>query len=276
MSYAVVLYSVAYMASVVFSFLWIEKLSHQISVYLILFSSTLLAILVFNVLNISSCVKIHKLIFSDFKQWAIISFSVAICWCLSFVAASENAFLFIAIFFLTNALSAAVYYRHFGKSIAIALVIAALCFLVPGHLMTNLYSILSGICGFIYLLNSVNFSKKNQLSATELLAIRFYPLLFLSVMMCLGLKSSLTVSWTGGDISILLALAFFNQILPNFLSQSAAHKLQLKQFSFIISFIPFMAFVGNGIMYDEWNIILCVLSLIATLALNFDMLFKRR
>ena len=266
------LYAFVYVLCIVFSFLGIQKISHQISVYFILLTSTFLAILVFNAINISSFIKIHRLIFSDFKDWAIMTGYITLVWGLGFIAAAENAYLFVTLFFLTNALSAAVYYRHRGKSLAIGLVILAIGFLEPGYLTAKIYSIGAGIFGFSYLLTSVNFSKKHQLTATQILAIRFYPLLIFSIIMCFWFQDSINTTWTWLEVGILIILAVFNQILPNFLSQAAAHNLQVKQFSFTISFIPFLAFIGNGIMYNEWNIILCLLSLLASFVLNFDII----
>ena len=269
-------YTFAYILCIVFSFLWIQKLSHQIPIYFILLSSTVLSLLAFNIINFSSIGRIHKIILSDFKQWFIMSLTLAFIWIFSFLAAADSAFLFVTYFFLTNALSAAVYYRLFGKGIAIFIVMLAIIFWEPGHIATTIYSIIAGVLGFIYWLNSVNFSKKHELKPSEVLAIRFYILLIFALIMCWSSAPDLVnINWTWAEIETLLAIALFNQILPNFFSQSGAQKLDVKQFSFIVSFIPFLAFIGNGLFYQEWNVTLCIISLLATLALNFDIVFSR-
>lgn len=265
------IYSTSYVLSFVLSTLWVQSLGLHYSVFLMLLNSSLLAVLIFNGINFKSIITSHKVILADFKNWFALSLFLMLTWVFTYLGATINSLILLTVTFLANALAASVHHRNTFKFIINLMIIITIYWINKdsSNYLAALYGVVTGLMSYLYFWKSADFAKRNELNAVGVLSIRFYFLLLFSLIMCAFSIENL-VTLTFKDLLILICLAFFNQILPNFFSQSAVQSIGPATFSFFATLIPFFAFIANGIMYDNWSIAMCILTFLASLSLNYD------
>ena len=59
-------------------------------------------------------------------------------------------------------------------------------------------------------------------------------------------------------------------VIFNLFSQLSIQQLPMEKFNFFMNLTPLLAFVCNGIMFSEWSLSMGVLTLLATLSLNYN------
>jgi threonine/homoserine efflux transporter RhtA len=106
------------------------------------------------------------------------------------------------------------------------------------------FALLGGTSSFIYFKLSQNFTKKTMLSATQILAVRFYFAIL--VVLILLPKQSVTTYLTLNNIIILTILAFCSLIIPLYFSQKALEKITPEQHAIINSLCP----AATGILQE--------------------------
>ncbi|MFI5141843.1 MAG: hypothetical protein ACHQII_05760 [Bacteroidia bacterium] len=276
-----IVYTLLYVFTLVASTLWLQTLGKHYSVYLLLSSSSLLAILVFNGLNLKSIYKTHAIAIKDYKSWFLMSFYLMMTWVFTYLGAVINSMIFLAVVFLANALFASLHAKKWVK-LAINVIVIFLIYWdnkANGVTLVELYAIGAGLFVFLYLAKSDDFSKKHNLTPLQLLSIRFYLLFIFSISMLVFYTHPVSFSLSLVDILVLMCLAVFNQILPNFFSQSGLQHLGKTEYSFLVTLTPFLAFLIYELIYQQWDYYMCILTLLATLALNYDWIatkFKNR
>lgn len=267
-----IFYSLMYVLSLVASTLWLQSLGEHYAIFLLLASSSFLAILAFNGLNLKNILYTHAIAMKDYKAWMLMSVYLMFAWVFTYLGAVINSMIFLAIVFLANALFASIQARLWLKVAVNAVIIFLIYWDNRGNGvgLAELYSMLAGLFSFLYFAVSADFAKRHHLTPIQVLSIRFYLLFIFSILMLIYFNHPHTYTFNFTDVLILVCLAIFNQILPNFFSQSGLQHLGKTHFSFFITLTPFLAFVIYEIVYQEWALDMCILTFIATLTLNYD------
>jgi threonine/homoserine efflux transporter RhtA len=272
-----ILYSLLYVFSLVISTLWLQSLGKHYAVYLLLTSSSLLAILTFNGINIKSIIKTHAVAIKDYKSWFLMSFYLMLAWVFTYLSATINSLIFLAVVFLANALFASIHSKQWVKLVINVVIIIMIYWanMKNGVTLAELYAVGAGLASFLYFSKSADFAKKHDLTPVQVLSIRFYLLFIFSICMLAFYSHPVAISFSWTDILILVCLAVFNQILPNFFSQSGLQHLGKTEFSFFVTLTPFLAFLMYEIVYQQWSYYMCILTFFGTVALNYDWLANK-
>ena len=254
------------LASVLISSL--DNLPIQLSLVI----TTIIAIIYFNGVNINQLTITYKK-FSAHKQlWLLVNILVFVMWLFAYLGIQySNANFFNLIFFMVLGLIAACNNKQIIKSLVIIvpLLIAALTHMQYG--LGFIFAVIGGVAGYYYNVTSKKLIDKTQASATQLLAVRFFVILIVLIPF-LPTHSIQLLSLH--HLALLFIVAICSFIIPLYLSQKGLIKLGVKHHSALLTFTPFMTFVLQGIILNQWSILMLILSLCAPLVL-YDFLFRK-
>lgn len=139
-------------------------------------------------------------------------------------------------------------------SIIIILMVVVIYDNPNGHGITNFLigiflSLLAGIFSFIYFKQSQALLKKASLSATQILATRFY--LTIIVLFLIVPKENLFVYLTIKNVIEILLLSFLTMIVQLFFVQKALEKISAEQNSIIVSLTPAITGILQQTMFKN-------------------------
>lgn len=214
-----------------------------------LFCTTLLGIIYFNVVNISKLREIYCACFQEKYLWILISLCVSGNWITTFYALSQiNPFVFLFTYFSSSAIVGAFFQylktkQHASMMIAILLLLMLFIFFEFHHVGYS-FSLVAGISsaiasaffGYGYRRTSVTFSQKTKLSATGVLAVRFYLLLLIAFILSLMQKQFGVINLHVGVQFIVLSVVTF--LIPLYCMQRSVLLIGAEYFSILTSLCP--------------------------------------
>lgn len=263
-----------YILVISISTVWVSHLGNSISVSLLLLGVSLVAMIFFNAMRLKYFMRNHATIVKTPILWLAMSVSMLLVWWLSYYSAIHSSASFaLALLFLWQALSAAIFEKRWFSVAVSILIWIGIYFLAPKATpITFVTSTLSGMLAYVYYRTSYSYAHKHSMIAVDILAVRFYPIFLFSLFYVMIDTSQHITLYQGGDFLyvalLLLALGFLNMILPNFCSQSSVQNIGAEKFSFISTWIPVLTFLLQGMFLGTWSMSLLIACFLTSLVLN--------
>lgn len=259
----------------------IQKLDVSIPPLFSLLITASIASLYFNIINRNHLKKIYADCLANKKSWFSVMVIVLIMWATTMIGPGEiGASLFNFIYFSWLGmlgfmfLSYQDWQKHrikfyFGLCL-LSLVIANVFFELRSSFSYEAISgiflaLLGGTSSFVYFKQSQALSKNAHLSATQVLAVRFY--LAIVVLLLILPKHDAVNYLTLGNLFNLVLLAFFSLIIPLYFSQKALEKITSEQHAIINSLCPIVTGILQEIVFNDLRIEQMAIYFLYTLAI---------
>lgn len=259
------IYSFLYVAVFSIALILIQKLDISIPPLFSLLITASIASLYFNIINIKQLRKIYIDCFSNIRRWVSVMLVVLIMWGTTMIGPGRvGASLFNFIYFawlgmlgfmmlsLKNWKECYIKF-YFGLSLFLLIVVNVFFELHSSFSYQTVYGILLALLGgtfsFIYFKQSQALAKNANLSATQVLAVRFYLSIF--VLLLILPKHSIQNYVTFTNLIYLFLLAFFSLIIPLYFSQKALEKITSEQHAIINSLCPIVTSILQKIVFND-------------------------
>ncbi len=259
------IYSFLYVLVFSVALILIQKLDVSIPPLFSLLITASIASLYFNIINKNSLKKIYADCLKNKNQWFSVMLIVLVMWGTTMIGPGKiGASLFNFIYFawlgmlgfMLLSLQNWQEYKlkfYFGLSL-LGLIIANIFFeLRSSFSYESLYGIFLALAGgtssFIYFKNSQKLAKNANLSATQVLAVRFY--LSIIVLFIILPKQHAVDYLTFSNLCNLVLLAFLSLIIPLYFSQKALEKITSEQHAIINSLCPIVTCILQAIVFND-------------------------
>ena len=248
----------------------------------------ILAMLFFNIINFFNIVEMHRKCWHCKKEWFLVSVIILVVWVSSFYGAGiSGGFSFnIIVFSLTGCLGFAFHKEVDREKILLASVIA---FLILIFALWKLYicgfeiiqvlglitSFVAGVSIYLYVKYSFALSEKAGLSATQILATRYYIMIIF--LLFIIPKNSVDITLKAADLYLylsILAISVVSFIIPLFLVQKGIIKSGVDMHVMIMAFIPFFTSIIEVLFGDNFDTTEIVFSVILACILLYDKRYK--
>lgn len=262
------IYSFLYVFVFSVALVLIQELDINIPPLFSLLITATIATLYFNFINKKNLKKIYADCFANKKQWLLVMSIVLVMWGTTMVGPGKiGASLFNFIYFawlgmlglislsLQNWNTNKVKF-YFALSILLLIITNVVFELRASFSMDSIYgmflALVGGSSSFIYFKQSQTLAKTASLSATQVLAVRFY----LAIIMLLIIlpKSHFGDYLTLYNLACLVLLAFFSLIIPLYFSQKALEKITSEQHAIINSLCPIVTAVLQQLIFNDLKI----------------------
>lgn len=259
------IYSFLYVVVFSVALILIQKLDMSIPPLFSLLITVSIASLYFNIVNIRQFKKIYIDCFANIKQWLSVMLVVLVMWGTTMIGPGQiGASLFNFIYFAWLGMLGFImlslkdwkeYYTkfYFGLSLFLLIVINVFLELHSSFSYKTLCGIflalLGGTFSFIYFKQSQTLAKNAHLSATQVLAVRFYLSVF--VLLLILPKHSIQNYVTLTNLIYLFLLAVFSLIIPLYFSQKALEKITSEQHAIINSLCPIVTGILQKIVFND-------------------------
>lgn len=259
------IYSFFYVLVFSVALVLIQKLDVSIPPLFSLLITASIATLYFNIINRYHLKKIYIHCLENKKQWFLVMFIVLVMWGTTMIGPGQiGASLFNFIYFawlgMIGFMILSLQNWHQNKiNFYFGLV---LLFLVLINIYFELRSSISysTICGitmaliggtssFIYFKKSQALARSAQLSATQVLAVRFY--MSIIVLFMILPNTHMANYFTLINFMNLIVLAFLSLIIPLYFSQKALEKITSEQHAIINSLCPIMTGILQEIVFND-------------------------
>lgn len=267
------IYNFSYVILSALSMVLIHHTSQFLSPALTLFLSTWIAIIFFHLINVHHLKSMYQKAWQVKWLWLKIMLTVALIWlCTIYGPAYVSPAIFISLFFSSMCLmGVAITYKNSkehlllisGAGVLICTVMLVYnylhVFMVSKHIILGiLMGLLGGILSYFYGTQSYYFAKKNQCTATQVLAIRFW----LVECFCWLLLPHSTLSYISlHNFLLIVAVAFICLILPIFALLQSILKLGPEKSAIINGLIPSATYVLESILSQHFDKTLLLLSI---------------
>ncbi len=231
---------------------------------LTLFVSTFIAILFFHLVNIKQIKHIYKKSWQMKKAWFKLMFTVALMWLASIYGpAYVPPAVFILHFFASMCLIGTCvsfgsekdpYLAISGIGILICTLFITYDYLnavvISKYILLGIFLGLSGgVTAFLYLKQSHEFSRLNQFSATQVLAVRFWLVEFF----CLLLLPFASLHYLNfHNLLLITGIAFTSLILPIFMVMQSILKIGVQKSVIISGLIPATTYIMQSIFFHQF------------------------
>jgi len=259
------IYSFLYVLVFSIALILIQKLDVNIPPLFSLLITASIASLYFNIINRNHLKKIYSDCWANKKQWLIIMFIVLVMWGTTMIGPGKiGASLFNFIYFawlgmvglMLSSLKNWREYRrkfYFGLCLFFLIILNVFFELRANFSYNAIYGIflalLGGTSSFIYFKQSQALAKNAHLSATQVLAVRFYLSI---IVLLLILPKQHTAHYLTIINSInLVLLAFFSLIIPLYFSQKALEKITSEQHAIINSLCPLVTGILQELVFND-------------------------
>lgn len=268
-------YAFFYVICVAFVSLVREKLMLHISPFEILFFSSSIACIYFHILCFKRIKEVYLNLLKNKILFLNLNLIILLLWLSTFLSIYfSSATVFVYEFFTTGGFLAFLFQKDkstFQKTTTcnILILLIAPFFIYENYFNGILFGILSGIFGYLYNRKSKEISIKMSLSASEILATRFWLLIFTTAVICFFQKKTISIS--SGDFLNIIFLTFASFILQVWLNQKAVILSGVKKTLLIASFAPFLTFLFEGIISNKWFYPVLFLSFYVSILVAFNL-----
>lgn len=142
---------------------------------------------------------------------------------------------------------------YFGVSLFFLIIASIFLELRLSFTNQTLYGIFLALAGgtssFIYFKNSQTLAKKAHLTATQILAVRFY--LSVIILFIIVPKDHIASYLSFNNIASLTLLAFLSLVIPLYFSQKALEKISTEQHAIINSLCPIITGILQQITFND-------------------------
>lgn len=259
------------------SFVFIDKIDSYINPLISLMFMALGATLWFNLINIKSLMRLYSVCYKDYN-YILLTIVIAINWLASIYAPHySDPFVYLAIYFIVLAICGFIanYLQARYKNdliscgfLLLALICIVLFYDIAGNRQLNIglvLGIIGGLSAYVYAKLSAKICKKNSLSSSQLLAVRFIPLCI--ILLILIHLNHIEVKLTFLNLIALTLMTIISLIIPVYFYQQAINKLGAGKSSIIVAFTPIITFILFTISEKQVSLINFIISIIVLAAL---------
>ena len=272
------IYPLTYTLTFALSITLLRFYSLDVNIWLMMCINSVYSLIVYHLLGLRSAPHSIKAVLHNKRTCVAMGLAVAVIWIVTYLVASDyTAGTFAIVYTIVPALwGSLVYYKRSRQLADLTRMIAFLFVLVALYVHSAirlsmkeaLYlvpaSFALGIANVIYFKCSTKLLKAD-LSSVEILAIRLWPVFFISFAVCLAgnrfQELSLRVAL------IMLPLAALSTLLPNYLGQKSIEQIGAKRHAVFISFIPVLTCICEVLLLKEQHTFLIILSCVLVFAL---------
>ncbi|MED7788450.1 hypothetical protein [Francisella sp. 19X1-34] len=266
-------YSFLYILVSVMAIVLTEYAIEKIPVIYVLACTNLFAIIFFNTLNIKRLKIVYSMLLNKDLIISVVRVNslITIMWfCYFFAVSLCGATDFMLLCYLFVAVPAGILNRQLKKitSILIVVIIFFIEFYNQIHIVEGgVISLIGGTATYFYFKESETLNKKYNFSSLDVLCIRFYLLVIIS-MVFVFLDSN--VIFNIEQIPYMIILSILTLILPLYLAQIGISKIGAMNHSFFITFMPFLTFISEDLVFHNLSWQVLILSLLPPVILNVD------
>lgn len=259
------IYSFLYVLVMSVAIVFIQKLDMSIPPLVSLLVTASIASIYFNLINRHDLKKIYLDCWNNKTQWMLVMLIVLVMWGTSMIGpgvlgASLFNFIYFAWLGMLGFISLSLQNWPENRN----KVYFGICLLILNSINVFFelrsalsYSVICGIvlslaggtASFVYFKQSQALAKKAHLSATQVLAVRFY-LSILAILIFLP-KHHIAHYFTWINLINFIVLAFFSLIIPLYFSQKALEKITSEQHAIINSLCPLITGIVQEMIFND-------------------------
>lgn len=282
------LFSATFCIAVAISSILIHKTNQLVNPYLSVFLTFLICSIWFNLVNFKSLDILYRKLMDDKKNFLIINIVTAINWITTFEALRYiDPVLYIALFMGLMPIATYLLSIHFQRkkpelvpiiaSIATTLVLALIIIFDKKSALqissvdfyTGIgFTVISSIASALYMLYSKKIEINLNLTASQIVAVRFYLLIGYAGIICMHgnyFQEASNIHYTD-----FLVLALLSSIIPLYSIQKSIAHIGAVKTSFIVPFTPVFTYLILFLFNHEQSILLLPLLLVLTLILFYN------
>lgn len=270
-------YGAGYVVTIALTSIWLSDLGNTWPVFELLFLVMAIAGAFFLLYDLKNLRKNHAVIVERFPVWLAMSVCVLGMWtCTYFSTMNGPAAFFLAVYFLAAGAWVETTQRKFLNA-AVCVLAALFCYhaIEAATPITFASSAAAGFFGVGYSHYSKKLADECSLSVSGVLSIRFYLLILFSGALYLYLPETQVPQTHRDGWLIVFLLAGSHVIVPNSLSQAALHKLGVERLFVMMTLLPPVVAVMEGLIFGTWNLEMLGATALASLALNLSPLRRR-
>lgn len=277
------LYALLYSFSIAISSVYIsEDYGLKYNVYTLLFFSSVISILIFNIINYKRIKMAHKSIFIDYKIYLIMALIMAFCWLFTYIGIiyinASTTFILIPI---SASLLSFIKKRNLVLTIISLILLLIIYKVIPQLTYINISApILAGFAFYLYFKYSNLFIERNNLTPIDVLSIRSYLLILtLTPFIILNNQYLLQTIYSFDFMITISVIAVFNLTIPNIFSQISAKHIGADSLSTMNFLTPMMAFflekIHNDSLLTYNSLYILVLFMIVFIFLNIKIIYLK-
>ncbi|MCC2625707.1 MAG: hypothetical protein K0R14_1580 [Burkholderiales bacterium] len=272
---------ILYMVLTAISFTFIDKLGNVVNPLISLFFMSIYATIWFNAVNYKHLKQIYlKCCSQNRLLYIIVAINVGINWlCSIFAPHKSDPFIYLSVTFVTMAICGLVatqketktqFFIEWGCIMLLASSVVLLRYGYEIHYNKNtdtglILGCISGVTTYYYAVFSNKYSKENNFSSSQMLALRFWPLII--GLGCFILFRHITFTFTWHITFILLIISFLALIIPVYFLQKAIITIKTNSLSVILAITPVITFFIYSISIKKLNLTNLVVCLVITTTL---------
>ncbi len=262
------IYSFLYVIISSFGTVFIEKLYSHITPFFSLIITASIATIFFNIINIGKLKATYLACLQEKKLCLAIMFTILVMWSVSMIGpgligASFFLFIYFSCLGMLGFLSLSIIdwkknhsriYFFFSLLILVAVSLWDFFNSSSGKsaMIGVALSLIGGTSSFVYFKQSQLLIKRVSMSATQILAIRFY--LTILIMFVILPKGSFATYFNVTNILQLVVLAIASIIAPLYFMQKALEKISTERHSIILSLSPIAAGLLQELLFQNVEI----------------------
>lgn len=283
-------FSLVFCITVATSSILIHKTNQLVNPYLSVFLTFFICTIWFNLVNLKSLGVLYRKLMHDKKNLLIINFVTAINWIATFEALQYiDPVLYIALFMglmpiATYLINAFLQQKKLeavpiAASIAITLVLGLIIFFDKKSALDMgttvfykgvIFTVISSMASAIYMLYSKRFETNLALTTSQIVAVRFYLLIFYSGIICFS--NNYLPEINNLHYTDFLVLALLSSIIPMYSIQKSITHIGAIKTSFIVPFTPVFTYAILLFLHHEQPTFLLPLLLVLTCILFYNSL----
>jgi hypothetical protein len=276
-----VIYSFLYIFIFSIALILIQKLDVSVPPLFSLLITASIASVYFNIINLHRLKEMYLDCLKNFRMWVLIMAIVLLMWGCTMIGpgkigASSFNFIYFAWLGMLGFISLCVQdwqknQAKFYLSISIVALIAINIFLelqtsfTKGTALGIFLALAGGTSSFVYFKISQAFTKKTHLTATQILAVRFYLSIF--VLYIILPAHSISEYLSCGNALSLALLALCSLIIPLYFSKKALEKITSEQHAIINSLCPTVTGILQEIIFQDLKIEQMIIYLLYSLVI---------
>lgn len=267
---------ILYVLSFAVGMVLLDNVIAQINPLLSLVITSLFAIIFFHLFTKTKIKEIYQVCWAYRSEWFLLNIIVAIIWlCTYYCVKWLNPTACLFLFFL--AMTSTYWARELIKikklnrgliNIILPILFIGIFYYFYSTDLTSKLGILagmiSGIFGSFYNSCSKSFSDHGKLTASDVLAVRFYLILFFTPFL---LTPSIMSSIDFLNVAKLLLVSLFTFILPLYMNQRSIMSLTLDKHVMVVSSLPLVAYLIQGFATQQWSLLMLIMSALTLLFL---------
>jgi drug/metabolite transporter (DMT)-like permease len=282
------IYIIVYVLLTAVSMVFIREAANFLPPSLTLFLGSIAAIIVFHAINFRSVKSMYQKAWHNKWLWLRMMITIAIVWlaCIygpTLVAPAIFVLLYFAISCLIGIFASYQKEKAFYLIIAGIGVLACTVCIIINYLYTVsishfiIYGIILGIIGgvinYIYIKQSHAFASRENLTATQVLAVRFW----LTLGICYALLPSASFHYINlNSLIMAICVSLASLILPIYFFMKSVIKIGVEKNAIVSGLVPASTYVLQAVIFHHYSDLMLLLNLAAGFFIALPYIMKLR